>query len=325
VKVHRRRLLCIAGASAALSALIRTASGQNYPTRSVRCIVGYSSGGGVDIFVRLIAQWLSERLDQQFAVENRPGAASNIATELVVRAPADGYTLLGCDAAAAINSSLYVHLNFNFIRDIGPVAGIVRTPNVLLVHPSVPANTVPEFIAYAKSNPGRLNMGSGGVGTTTHLTGELFKMMTGVSMVHVPYRGTAPALTDLVAGQVQVFFAALPPSIPFIRDGQVRALAVTSATRADAVPDLPAVGDFLPGFEANDWTGLGVPTGTPAAIVDRLNKEVNAALNDPRMRTRVAELGGVRLGGTPVAFGRLIVEDTEKWTKVVGFSGARVE
>jgi tripartite-type tricarboxylate transporter receptor subunit TctC len=279
----------------------------------------------VDIFVRLMGQWLSERFNQQFIVDSRPGAASNIATEAVVRAPADGYTLLGFDAAAAINSSLYANLSFNFVRDIAPVVGIVRTPNVLLVHPSVPANTVPEFIAYGKSNPGKLNMASGGVGTTTHLTGELFKMITGVSMVHLPYRGSAPALTDLVSGQIQVFFGPLPPSIQFIRDGQLRALAVTSATRADALPDIPVVGDFLQGFEANDWTGLGVPTGTPNEIVDRINEETNAALNDPRIKARIAELGGVRLGGSPADFGTLVAEDAKKWARVVRFSGARVD
>jgi tripartite-type tricarboxylate transporter receptor subunit TctC len=291
----------------------------------MRCIVGYPPGGGVDIFVRLIGQWLSERFGQQFVVENRPGAASNLATEEVVRAPADGYTLLGFDAAETINSSLYAHLNFNFIRDIASVVGIVRTPNVLLVHPSVPANVVPEFIAYAKSNPGKLNMASGGVGTTTHLTGVLFMMMTGVSMVHVPYRGAAPALADLVAGQAQVFFGPLPPSIPFIRDSKLRALAVTSATRANALPNTPVVGDFLQGFEANDWTGLGVPANTPAEIVDRVNEQVNAGLKDPRIMARIAELGGVGLGGSPTDFGMLIAEDTKKWAKVVRFSGAKVE
>lgn len=325
VKINRRRFLCVAGASATLPTLLRTASAQIYPNRSVICIVGYPPGGGVDIFVRLIGQWLSEKFGQQFVVGNRPGAASNIATEAVVRAPPDGYTLLGFDAAAAINSSLYANLNFNFIRDITPVVGIVRAPNVLLVHPSVPANTVPEFIAYGKSNPGKLNMASGGVGTTTHLTGELFKMITGVSMVHVPYRGGAPALADLVAGQIQVFFGPLPPSIQFIKDGNLRALAVTSATRVDALPDISVIGDFLQGFEANDWTGLGVPKSTPAAIVDRLNKEVNQALNDPRIKARVAELGGVGLGGSPTDFGTLIAEDTEKWAKVVRFSGAKVD
>jgi tripartite-type tricarboxylate transporter receptor subunit TctC len=304
---------------------VRTASAQIYPTRPLRCIVGYPPGGGVDIFVRLMGQWLSERFDQQFIVDNRPGAASNIATEAVAHAPADGYTLLGFDAAAAINSSLYVNLNFNFVRDIVPVVGIVRTPNVLLVHPSLRANTVPEFIAYAAANPGQLNMGSGGVGTTTHLTGELFKMIAGVSMVHIPYRGSAPALTDLVAGQIQVFFGPLPPSIQFIRDGKLRALAVTSATRADALPDIPVVGDYLQGFEANDWTGLGVPTGTPTEVVGRLNKEINAALNDPRIRARIAELGGMRLGGSPADFGTLVAEDAEKWARVVRFSGARVD
>jgi tripartite-type tricarboxylate transporter receptor subunit TctC len=325
MKVHRRRLLCIAAASAVLPALMRTANAQTYPTRPVRCIVGYPPGGGVDIFVRLMGQWLSERFGEQFVVDNRPGAAGNIATEAVVRAPADGHTLLGFDAAATINSSLYANLNFNFIRDIGPVVGIVRTPNVLLLHPSVPADTVPEFIAYGRSNPGELNVASGGLGTTTHLTGELFKMLTGVSMVHVPYRGSAPALTDLVSGQIQVCFGPLPPSIQFVRDGKLRALAVTSATRADALPDIPVLGDFVQGFEANDWTGLGVPTSTPAEIVDRLNKEINAALHDPRIKTRVAELGGVGLGGSPTDFGTLIAEDTEKWGKVVRFSGIRVD
>jgi tripartite-type tricarboxylate transporter receptor subunit TctC len=325
VKIHRRHLLRIGGASAALMALVRTATPQIYPSRTMRCMVGYAPGGGVDIFVRLVGQYLSEKFGQHFIVDNRPGAGSNIATEAAVRAPPDGYTLLGFDAAAAINSSLYASLTFNFIRDIAPVVGIVRTPNVVLVHPSVPANAVPEFIAYGKSNPGKLNMASGGVGTTTHLTGELFKMITGISMVHVPYRGSAPALADLVSGQVQVFFGPLPPSIQFIRDGKVRALAVTSATRADALPDVPVVGEFLQGFEAHDWAGLGVPTSTSAEIVDKLNNGVNAALSDHQIKARVAELGGVCLGGAPTDFGRLIAEDTEKWAKVVRFSGARVD
>ena len=289
---HRRQFLHLAAGAAALSTVSRFARAQGYPSRPVRIIVGFAAGGGVDIVARLIGQWLSERLFQQFIVENRPGAGRNIATETVVRAPADGYTLLLVSPANAVNATLYDKLNFNFMRDFAPVAGIMRVPNVMLVNPSVPAKTVPEFIAYAKANPGKVNMASGGIGGGDHMAGELFKMMTGVDMVHVPYRGAAPALTDLIGGQVQVMFASLPASIEYIRAGKLRALAVTTATRSEVLPDIPAVSELVPGYEASNWYGVGVPKNTPAEIVEKLNKEINAALADPRMKARLADLGG---------------------------------
>jgi tripartite-type tricarboxylate transporter receptor subunit TctC len=304
---------------------LNDASALDYPTKPVRWIVGYAPAGATDILARLLGQWLSERLGQQFVVENRPGAASNLATEMVVNAPPDGHTLLLINPANAINATLYDRLNFNFLRDITPVAGFIRVPNVMEVNPGVPARTVPEFIAYAKANPGKINMASGGAGTSVHMSGELFKMMTGVNMVHVPYRGAAPAVMDLIAGQVQVVFDNLPGSIEHIRAGKLRALAVTTATPSEALPDLPVVADFVPGFEASAWFGMGVPKGTPAEIVEKLNKEVNAALADPKIKARLLDMGGMLIGGSPADFGKLLADETEKWAKVVKFSGAKPE
>jgi tripartite-type tricarboxylate transporter receptor subunit TctC len=299
------------------------ATAQSYPTRPVRFIIGYPPGGSADITARLLGQWLSERLGQPFVIESRPGASTNIATEAVVRAPPDGYTLLLVAPANAINATLYEKLNFNFIRDIAPVAGIIRFPNVIVVNPSVPAKTVPEFIAYAKANPGRLNMASSGNGSTIHVSGELFKMMTGVNMIHVPYRGGAPALTHKISGQVQVMFDNVPTSIEFIRAGKLRALAVTTATRSEVLPDLPTVADFVPGYEASAWYGVGVPKGTPDDIIDKLNKEINAILAEPKAKARLADLGASLLAGSPADFGKLVADETEKWGKVVKFSGAK--
>ena len=299
------------------------ATAQTYPTRPVRLIIGYPPGGSADITARLLGQWLSERLGQPFVIESRPGASTNIATEAVVRAPPDGYTLLLVAPANAINATLYEKLNFNFISDIAPVAGIIRFPNVMVVNPLVPAKTVPEFIAYAKANPGRLNMASSGNGSTIHVSGELFKMMTGVNMVHVPYRGGAPALTDMISGQVQVMFDNVPTSIEFIRAGKLRALAVTTATRSEVLPDLPTVADFVPGYEASAWYGVGVPKGTPDDIIDKLNKEINAILAEPKAKARLADLGASLLAGSPADFGELVADETEKWGKVVKFSGAK--
>jgi len=317
MKLPRRKFLHLAAGAAALPALSRVAWAQAYPTRPVRIIVGFAAGGPADVVARLIAQWLSERLGQQFVVENRTGAATNIAAEAVVRAPADGYTLLFVTAANAINTTLYEKLSFNFIRDIVPVASVIRGPSVLEVNPSVPAKTVPEFIAYAKANPGKLTMASGGIGAPSHVFGELFKLMTGVNLVHVPYRGAAPAVTDLLAGQVQVYFDPIPNSIGYIRAGKVRPLAITSATRSEALPDVPTVSEFVPGYEATTWYGVGVPRNTPAKIVDKLNKEVNAALDDPKIKARLADLGGTVLPGSPADFGKLIADETEKWGKVI--------
>ena len=299
------------------------ATAQTYPTRPVRLIIGYPPGGSADIAARLLGQWLSERLGQPFVIESRPGASTNIATEAVVRAPPDGYTLLLVAPANAINATLYEKLNFNFISDIAPVAGIIRFPNVMVVNPLVPAKTVPEFIAYAKANPGRLNMASSGNGSTIHVSGELFKMMTGVNMVHVPYRGGAPALTDMISGQVQVMFDNVPTSIEFIRAGKLRALAVTTATRSEVLPDLPTVADFVPGYEASAWYGVGVPKGTPDDIIDKLNKEINAILAEPKAKARLTDLGASLLAGSSADFGKLVADETEKWGKVVKFSGAK--
>jgi tripartite-type tricarboxylate transporter receptor subunit TctC len=316
MKLPRRQFLHLAAAAAALAAVSRIAVAQAYPTRPVRIIVGLAPGGPADIVARLIAQWLSERLGQQFVVENRTGAATNIAAEAVVRAPADGYTLLFVTAANAINSALYEKLSFNLSRDIVPVAGLIRAPSVLEVNPSVPAKSVPEFIAFAKANPGKLTMASSGIGAPSHVFGELFKFMTGVNLVHVPYRGAAPAVTDLLAGQVQVFFDPFPNSIEYIRAGKLRPLAITSATRSEALPDVPTVSEFVPGYEASFWFGVGAPKATPAEIVEQLNKEVNAALADPKMKVRLADLG-VALPGSPAEFGKLIAEEIEKWGKVI--------
>jgi tripartite-type tricarboxylate transporter receptor subunit TctC len=314
----------MAGGAAALP-LARPAMAQAYPARPVRVIVGFPPGGPTDIAARLIGQWLSDRLGRQFVIENRPGATGNIGTEAVVNAAPDGYTLLLVAASNAINTTLYRKLNFVFHRDTAPVAAIIRVPNVVEVTPSLPARTVPEFIAYAKANPGKINFASGGNGTSQHVSGELFKMMAGVDMLHVPYRGSAPALTDLIAGHVQVMFDAVSSSIPYIRAGQVRGLAVTTATRLEALPDLPTVSDFVPGYEASAWFGVCAPRKTPADIVDRLNREINAALADPAMKAHLADLGGTPLPGSPADFGNLIVAETEKWAKVVKFSGASAD
>jgi tripartite-type tricarboxylate transporter receptor subunit TctC len=291
----------------------------------VRLVVGFPPGGATDIIARLIGQWLSERLGQQFVIENRPGAGSNIATEGVARAAADGYTLLLVSTAHAINATLYDRLNYNFLRDIAPVAGIIRAPNVMEVNSSLPPKSVSEFLAYAKANPGKVNYASGGNGTAQHLSGELFKMMTGVAMVHVPYRGDAPALTDLIGGQVQVMFGSIPPSLEHIRAGKLRALAVTNATRSEALPDIPIVSDFVPDYEASAWYGIGAPRNTPAEIVDKLNKEINAALSDPKIKARLADLGGTVLGGSAADFGKLIADETEKWGKVIRAANIKPE
>ena len=317
MKLPRRQFLHLTAGAAALPAVSHFAWAQAYPTRPVRLVVGFPPGGGTDITARLIGQWLSERLGQQFVIENRPGAGSNIATEGVARAAADGYTLLLASTAHAINATLYDRLNYNFLRDIAPVAGIIRVPNVMEVNPSLPPKSVSAFIAYAKANPGKVNYASGGNGTAQHLAGELFKTMTGVDMAHVPYRGDAPALTDLIGGQVQVMFGNMPSSIEHIRAGKLRPLAVTTAARSEALPDLPPVGDFVPGYEASTWQGLGAPGNTPAEIVDKLNKEINAALSDPKIKARLADLGGTVLSGSPADFGRLIADETEKWGKVI--------
>ncbi len=317
MKLPRRTFLHLAAGAAALPAVSHVAWAQAYPTRPVRLIATNAAGGASDTFARLIGQWLSERLGRPFVIENRPGAATNIATEAVVRAPPDGYTLLLVAQVNAINVTLYERLSFNFIRDIAAVAGIMRVPSILEVNPSVPVHTVPEFIAYAKANPGRLNMASAGNGTSSHLSGELFKIMTGIDILHVPYRGAAAALTDLIAARVQVYFDLMPNSIAHVRSGKVRPLAITTATRSGALPDLPSVGDFVPGYEVNTWFGVGAPRGTPAGIVDKLNEEINAALADPQMKARLAELGGTVLAGTPADFEKLIADETEKWARVI--------
>jgi tripartite-type tricarboxylate transporter receptor subunit TctC len=306
-----------------IGAGVANASPQSYPSRPVRVIVGFAAGGGIDVAARLMCQWLSERLGQQFIVENRPGAGSNIATDAVVNAQPDGYTLLVVSSAHAIGATLYDNLSFNFIRDIVPVASITRQPQVMLANPSLPAKTVPEFIAYAKANPGKISMASGGTGAASHMSGELFKMMTGVTMVHVPYRGAAQALTDLIGGQVEIMFESMPASIEHVRTGKLRALAVTTASRADALPDIPTLGDFVQGYEASTWFGLGAPRGTPPEIIDKLNKEINAGLVDPKLKARFIELGSAPLASTPSDFGKLIAEETEKWSKVIKLIGVK--
>jgi tripartite-type tricarboxylate transporter receptor subunit TctC len=295
----------------------------DYPTRPVHWVVGYPAGGTTDILARLVGQYLSEKLGQQFVIDNRAGAGNNIGTEIVANAPPDGYTLLLVNPANGINATLYDKLPFNFIRDIAPVAGIIRVPNVMEVNPGVPAKTVAEFITYAKANPGKVNMASSGNGTSVHVSGELFKMMTGVNMLHVPYRGAAPALTDLMGGQVQVIFDNLPSSVEYIRAGKLRALGVTTAARSDALPAVPSVGETVAGYEASAWFGMGAPKGTPPEIIEKLNATVNAGLADPKLRARLADLGGTPLVGTSTDFGKLIAEETEKWAKVVKFSGAK--
>ena len=317
MKLSRRRFQQLMAGVLALPAVSRAARAQVYPQRPVHIMVGYAPGGGNDIAARLIGQWLSERLGQPFVIENRPGAAGNIATEAVVRAPADGHTLLLSSLANATNATLYDKLDFNFIRDIAPVGGIFRVPNVMLVNPAFPANTVPEFITYAKANPDKVNMGSGPTGGPVHMTGALFNMMSGLKMQHVPYRGEAPALIDLIAGQVQVVFGSLPASIQHLRAGKLRALGVTTTTRAEALPDVPVLADFVPGYEASTWYGIGAPKNTPAHVILRLNSEINAGLGDPVLRTRLAELGGIAIAGSPGDLGKIVAEDTEKWGKVI--------
>src|SRR6516162_8344725 len=302
MKLPRRNFLRLAAGAVALPAVSRIARAQAYPARPVRIIVGFPPGGGSDILARLMGQWLSERLNQAFFVENRPGAGANIATEAAVRAPADGHTLLLVGGFNAVNATFYDKLNFNFIRDIAPVAGIMRTSNVVVVHPSFPAKTIPEFVAHAKTDPGRISMASPGIGTVAHMSGELFKMMTGVNMVHVPYRGDAPAVTDLISGQVQVMFSNTVSSIEHIRAGRLRALAVTTSTRSDALPDVPTVGEFVQGYEASAWWGFGAPKNAPKEIIDKLNQEINAGLADLKIETRLAELGGTTLAGSPADF-----------------------
>ena len=321
----RRQFLHLAAGAAALHALSRMSWAQTYPSRPVRLLIGFSAGGGADIVGRLIGQWLQERLGQPVVIENRPGAGTNVATEALVRAPADGYTLGLIGLPNAINATLFDKLSFNFIRDIAPVASIARVPHVMEVHPSFPAKKVPEFIAYAKANPGKVSFASAGNGSVAHVTGELFKMMTGVNMLHIPYRGAAPALTDLLGGQVHVMFDNMPSSIEHIRAGRLRPLAVTSTTRLEELPDIPTMGEFVPGFETSAWGGIGAPRDTPTEIVDKLNREINAALTDPKMKARFADLGGTVLALSPAEYGRRIAEETEKWGKVIKFSGAKAD
>jgi len=325
MKLPRRNFLHLAAGAAALPAVSRFAWAQTYPTRPVRIIVGFAAGGIADIHARLMGQWLLERLGQPFIIENRPGAGSNIGTEAVVKSPPDGYTLLLATSTNAINATPYDKLSFNFIRDIAPVATISRNAFVMVAHPSMPAKTVPEFIAYAKANPGKINIASAGTGSAGHVFGELFKMMTGINTVHVPYRGAAPALADLVAGQVQAYFAPTAASIEYIRAGKLRALAVTTATRSEALPDIPAVNEFVPGYEASGWSGFGSPKGTPTEVIDKLNKEINAGLADPKIKAQLADLGSPALAGLPADFSRLIAADTEKWAKVIKFAGIKAE
>jgi tripartite-type tricarboxylate transporter receptor subunit TctC len=321
----RLRLLILSVAFVGSLATTLAANADTYPSRPVRWIVGYPAGGSTDIMARLIGQRLSERLGQQFVVENKPGAGNNIGTGEVVRAAPDGYTILLVNPANAINATLYAKLPFNFIRDIAPVAGIARVPNVMTVHPSVPAKTVAEFIAYARSNPGKVNMASSGNGTSVHLSGELFMSMTGVKMQHVPYRGSAPALTDMLAGQVQVIFDNMPSIVPHIKSGALRALAVTTAARAAELPEVPTVGETVKDYEASAWFGIGAPKGTPPEIIEKLNKEVNEILAEPTIKQRLAELGGVPIVATPAEFGKIIADETAKWEKVVTFAGIKVE
>jgi tripartite-type tricarboxylate transporter receptor subunit TctC len=325
LKFPRRKFLHLAAGAAALSTMSRLARAQTYPSRPVRVIVGFAPGGAPDIVARLLGPTLSQHLGQSFFVENRTGAGSNIATEAVVNAPPDGYTLLLVSPPNFVNATLYERLNYNFLRDIVPVAALVRVPNVMEVHPSVPAKTVPEFVAYAKANPDKLNMASGGNGTSVHMAGELFKMMTGVRMPHVPYRGVGAAYPDLLAGQVQVMFDSTPGSIEFIRSGRLRALGLAALTRSSALPDLPTIGEFVPGYESSALHGVGAPRNTPVEIIDRLNQAFHAALAEPAIKARLADMGATVLAGSPADFGRLMADETEKWAKVVKFSGAKPE
>jgi tripartite-type tricarboxylate transporter receptor subunit TctC len=325
MNMNRRQFFHLTAGVAVQLGIYRFAGAQAYPSRPVRIVVGFPAGGPVDMAARLMGQWLSERLGQPFVIENRPGAGGNIGTEVVVKSPPDGYTLLLCGPVNTINTTLYDKLNFNFTLDIAPVASIARVPLVMEVNPSISARTVPEFISYAKAHPGTINFASGGNGTPHHVAGELFKMMAGVNMVHVPYRGSAPALTDLIGGQVQVMFDPMPSSIEFIKTGKLRPLAVTTATRSPAMPEIPTVSDSVPGFEAYSWYGIGAPKGTQAEIVDALNREVNAGLADPKMKARLADMGAVALPGSPTDFGALIAAETEKWRKVIRAANIRLE
>ncbi len=325
MKFSTQRTAALALAVAVTFYAASAARADDYPTHAVRWLVGYPPGGSTDICARLIGQYLSEHLGQQFAVENKPGAGNNLATEMAAKAAPDGYTVFLVNPANAINASLYKNLNFNFIADMAPVAGFIRVPNVMEVNPNVPAKTVAEFITYAKANPGKINMASSGVGTSVHLSGALFQMMTGTELVHVPYRGASPALTDMLGGQVQVMFDNLPSSIGHIQGGRLRALAVTTAVRAKALPDVPTVADTVPGYEASAWFGMAVPKGTPRPIVDKLNKTINQALADPGIQAKLAELGGSLIAGTPEDFGKVVQEETDKWAKVVKATGATAE
>ena len=322
---HRRRFLHLAAGAAALPAVSRVAWAQAYPARSVRVVVPVAAGGANDVTARLVGQWLSERLGQQFFIENRPGAGTNVGTEAVIRASADGYTLLISGSNAAINPTLFRTLNFNFIRDTAPIASIVRVPQLMQVNPSLPVKSVPEFIAYAKANPGKIAMGSGGNGSPAHVIGEYFKLMTGTDLTHVPYRGAAPAVSDLLGGQIQVAFTELATSLGHVKSGNLRALAVTTAARTQALPDIPTLSEFIAGFEASQWVGLVAPKDTPSAIIEKLNVEINAALADPKMKARFADLGGMVLPGSPDDFGKLIRDETEKWAKVIRAANIKVE
>jgi tripartite-type tricarboxylate transporter receptor subunit TctC len=325
MKFPRRTFLHLAAGAAALPAVSRVAAAETYPSRPVRIIVGFAPGGATDIQARLMGQWLSDRLGQQFIVENRAGASGNIGTETVAKAPADGYTLLQIVTPNAINAALYTNLNFDFSRDIAPIICAARLAYLVVVHPSVPATTIPEFITYAKANPGKINYGSAGSGTPQNIACELFKMMAGVDLVHVPYRGGAPATTDLIGGHLQVIFSPVSESIQYVKAGQLRALAVTTATRLDVLPDLPTVAEFVPGYEASGFAGIGAPRKTPADIIDRLNKELNAGLADSNVKTRIVELGGTVLGGSPAEFATILSEAIEKWARVIKFAGIKVE
>jgi tripartite-type tricarboxylate transporter receptor subunit TctC len=324
-KLPRRRFLQFAAGTAALPAVSRLAQAQAYPARPVHLVVAAAAGGPTDIVARLLGQWLSERFHQSFVIENRSGGSNNIGTEFVVRSAPDGYTLLLANAVNAVNASLFKNLSYDFIRDIAPVASIMRSPLFMEVNPSVPVNNVPEFIAYAKANPGKVNMTSGGIGTGGHVAGELFNMLTGLNMTHVAYRGAGPALVDLLGGQVQLMFDAIPSSIEYVRAGKLRALAVTAPARMESMPDLPTVSEFVAGFEASAWFGVGAPRNTPVEIIEKLNTEVNAVLADPKNRARIADLGGIAIAGSPAEFGKLIADDTEKWAKVVKFANIKVE
>jgi tripartite-type tricarboxylate transporter receptor subunit TctC len=319
----RREILHLGSAAAIVAAAPSIVVAQPYPSRPARIVVGFAAGGPTDVVARLMGQWLSERLGQQFVVENRTGAAGNVATEAALKAPADGYTLLLVTSSNAVNATLYERSDVNLIRDVAPVAGIIRTPLVMVVNPSVPVGTIPELIAYARANPRKLNFASGGIGTSLHVAGELFKMMAGVDLVHVPYRGSAPALTDMISGHVQVMFDILTSSIEHVRSGALRPLAVTTATRSPVLSDLPTVAEFVPGYEASAWYGIAVPKNTSAERIDVLNKQSSAGLADPRLKARFAELGGTVIPGSPADFGTLVAEETEKWAKVVRFSGMK--